>query len=223
MNPILVVDDESIVRDVVCRYLERDGLTTIEAATGMQALECFERHEPSLVVLDVMLPEMGGIELCRQIRKRSPTPVVLLTALGTEADRIHGLEAGADDYVVKPFSPREVALRVKSILRRSSVDAPRTLTFGDVVVDLDNRTVDRDGDTVHLTAREFDLLAFLAQNPRRAFTRSHLMDGVWGYAAALDTGTVTVHVRRLREKLEHDPAAPRHIETVWGVGYRFVT
>lgn len=222
MNPVLVVDDEPIVRDVVCRYLERDGLQTIEAGNGQDALACIEEHHPSLVVLDVMLPGVDGIEVCRQIRRGSQTPVILLTALGAEDDRIDGLEAGADDYVVKPFSPREVALRVRSILRRTVCADDELVGFGDVVIDRANRTVHRDGAEVHLTAREFDLLVFLAQNARRVFTRDQLMSRVWGYEAALDTGTVTVHVRRLREKLEANPASPRHIQTVWGVGYRFV-
>jgi len=223
MTTVLVVDDEPIVRDVVVRYLRRDGFTTLEAADGDSARRLIETGEPELVVLDVMLPGTDGLELCRWIRGRSDLPVIMLTARGEEADRIVGLELGADDYVTKPFSPRELATRVRTVLRRSSAaPAPRArLAFDDVVVDGAGRVVTKAGEPVQLTAREFDLLWFLASNPRLVFSRDQLMDRVWGYAAALDTGTVTVHIRRLREKIESDPAHPRHLQTVWGVGYRF--
>ena len=203
MSRVLVVDDEPIVREVVVKYLEREV--------------------PSAIVLDVMMPRVDGLELCRWIRARSDVPVIMLTALGEEADRIVGLELGADDYVTKPFSPRELATRVKTVLRRSQgpVVTAERLEFGDVVLDAASREATKDGRPAALTAREFDLLWFLASHPRHAFSRDLLMDRVWGYSAALDTGTVTVHVRRLREKLEDDPAAPRHLQTVWGVGYRF--
>jgi DNA-binding response OmpR family regulator len=222
MATVLVVDDEPIVRDVVVRYLQRDGFTTLEAGDGDDARRLIETREPSLVVLDVMLPGTDGLELCRWIRGRSDLPVILLTARGEEADRIVGLELGADDYVTKPFSPRELAVRVRAVLRRSSgpVARPRRLGFGDVVVDESSREVTRGGAPVALTAKEFDLLAFLAAHPRHVFSRDQLMDRVWDYSAAVDTGTVTVHIRRLREKLEPDPARPRHLQTVWGVGYR---
>jgi DNA-binding response OmpR family regulator len=220
---VLVVDDEPIVRDVIVRYLRRDGFTTLEAGDGDRARELIESAEPTLVVLDVMLPGTDGLELCRWIRSRSDLPVIMLTARGEEADRIVGLELGADDYVTKPFSPRELAARVRTVLRRSgSGTAPaERLEFGDVVLDGASREVTRGGELVTLTAREFDLLWFMASNPRRVFSRSHLMDRVWGHAPALDTGTVTVHIRRLREKLEADPSRPVHLQTVWGVGYRF--
>ena len=219
----LVVDDEPIVRDVVVRYLEREGYRTLEADDGDRARELVERGSPSLVVLDVMLPGTGGLDLCRWIRARSDLPVILLTARGDEADRIVGLELGADDYVTKPFSPRELAARVRTVLRRAQpVTAERErLVFDDVVIDSATREVTKAGARVQLTMREFDLLWFLASHPRRVFSREQLMDRVWGYSAALDTGTVTVHVRRLREKIESDPARPRYLETVWGVGYRF--
>ena len=223
MTTVLVVYDEPIVRDVVVRYLQRDGFTTLEAGDGDTARDLIENGDPGLVVLDIMLPGTDGLELCRWIRSRSDLPVILLTARGEEADRIVGLELGADDYVTKPFSPRELAARVRSVLRRSGNTSARAeqLEFDDLTIDGASRIVTRDGEPVTLTAREFDLLWFLASNPRRVFSRSHLMDRVWGHAPALDTGTVTVHIRRLREKLEADPAHPTHLQTVWGVGYRF--
>ena len=221
---ILVVDDEPIVREVVVRYLERDGHRTLEAGDGDRARELLERELPNLVVLDVMLPGMDGLALCRWIRSRSELPVILLTARGEEADRIVGLELGADDYVTKPFSPRELAARVRTVLRRA---VPPTfgeakVSAGELEIDAATREVTRDGRALKLTAKEFDLLWFLASHPRHVFSRSQLMDRVWGYEAALDTGTVTVHVRRLREKIEEDPAHPKLLETVWGVGYRLV-
>jgi len=219
-----VVDDEPIVRDVVTRYLERDGHTILAAATGDEARGLIEGKAPSLVVLDVMLPgETDGLALCRWIRSTSDLPVILLTARGDEADRIVGLELGADDYVTKPFSPRELATRVKTVLRRVRSNGPpprERIVLGPLVVDAARHEARRDGKPLRLTAREFELLWFLASNPNRVFSRDQLMHRVWGYSSALDTGTVTVHVRRLREKLEDDPSRPQLIETVWGVGYR---
>ncbi len=224
MATVFVVDDEPIVREVVVRYLERDGHTTLVASDGDRARELLERQTPDLVVLDVMLPGMDGLELCRWIRARSELPVILLTARGEEADRIVGLELGADDYVTKPFSPRELAARVRTVLRRAAPadDGGNRFSFGDVEIDTQTREVRKGGRELRLTAKEFDLLAFLAGNPRRVFGRDQLMSRVWGYQAALDTGTVTVHVRRLREKIETDPSAPVHLQTIWGVGYRLV-
>ena len=223
MPTVLVVDDEPIVRDVVVRYLEREGFTTLEAADGNVARQLIQRHSPSLVVLDVMLPGTDGLELCRWIRRESDLPVIMLTARGEEADRIVGLELGADDYVTKPFSPRELAVRVRTVLRRARPATPEQerLAFDGLEIDGPTREVTKDGTSVHLTAKEFDLLRFLASHPRQVFSRDQLMDRVWGYEAALDTGTVTVHVRRLREKIEADPSRPRFLQTVWGVGYRF--
>jgi DNA-binding response OmpR family regulator len=221
---VLVVDDEPIVRDVVVRYLEREGYATLEAGDGEEARELLEREPPSLVVLDVMLPGIGGLELCRWIRSRSDVPIVMLTALGEETDRIVGLELGADDYITKPFSPREVAVRVRNLMRRVAQvpDSPApTISFGDVVIDSAAREVRKGGEPLALTLKEFDLLAFLASNARQVFSRAQLMDRVWGYQSALDTGTVTVHIRRLRTKIEDDPSHPRHLETVFGAGYRF--
>jgi DNA-binding response OmpR family regulator len=219
---ILVVDDDPIVRDVVVRYLERDGHRALVAEDGDRADELLRQEQLDLVVLDVMLPGKDGLELSRSIRSRSSLPVILLTARGEEADRIVGLELGADDYVTKPFSPRELAARVRALLRRASAlaDPRRSLAFGDVTLDGDARQVRKAGEEVALTAREFDLLWFLAANPRKVFSRDQLMASVWGYEPALDSGTVTVHVRRLRTKVEDDPARPRHLQTVWGVGYR---
>ncbi len=222
MATVLVVDDEPIVREVVVRYLAREGHETVEAADGDSARALLERSDPDLVVLDVMLPGTDGLDLCRWIRARSELPVIMLTARGEEADRIVGLELGADDYVTKPFSPRELAARVRSVLRRSSPpeSSVRTLSFGDVELERETRDARRAGTRIRLTAKEFDLLWFLASHPRRVFSRDQLMASVWGYTAALDTGTVTVHVRRLREKIEDDPSQPRYLETVWGIGYR---
>jgi two-component system response regulator ResD len=183
-----------------------------------------ERELPSLVVLDLMLPGTDGLSLCRWIRDRSQLPVIMLTARGEEADRIVGLELGADDYVTKPFSPRELVARVRTVLRRgtaASEQPHQRLRFGDIDIDAAAREVRKKGRTLKLTAREFDLLLFLARHPRRVLSRDQLMSSVWGYEPAFDSGTVTVHVRRLREKIEDDPARPRHLETVWGVGYRF--
>jgi DNA-binding response OmpR family regulator len=223
MTTVVVVDDEPIVRDVVRRYLERDGHTILAADDGDEARSLIEREAPGLVVLDVMLPgRTDGLALCRWIRSTSDLPVILLTARGDEADRIVGLELGADDYITKPFSPRELATRVKAVLRRArpSAPPPGRLELGPLTIDAGAREAACGARKLHLTAREFDLLWFLASNANRVFSRDQLMHRVWGYSAALDTGTVTVHVRRLREKLEDDPSHPRMLETVWGVGYR---
>jgi len=223
MSTVLVVDDEPLVRDVVTRYLERDGHRVVTAADGDSARKIIERESPSLVLLDVMLPgETDGLALCRWIRSTSELPVILLTARVDEADRIVGLELGADDYVTKPFSPRELATRVKTVLRRARNGKPprERVSVGPLELDAARREARRDGELLDLTAKEFDLLWFLASNANRVFSRDQLMSRVWGYSAALDTGTVTVHVRRLREKLEADPSDPQLLETVWGAGYR---
>jgi two-component system, OmpR family, phosphate regulon response regulator PhoB len=223
MTTVLVVDDEPTIREIVAGYLEREGYRTLEAADGNRARELLEREPPDLVVLDVMLPGADGLELCRWIRSRSRLPVIMLTARGEESDRIVGLELGADDYVTKPFSPRELAARVRTVLRRAEPEAvsEERLSFNGLVIDSATREVTKNGAALRLTAREFDLLWFVASHPRRVFSREQIMRRVWGYSSALDTGTVTVHVRRLREKIEEEPSRPRHLETVWGVGYRF--
>ena len=223
MATVLVVEDESVVREVVVKYLRREGYRTLEAGDGDTACELVEREQPDLVVLDLMLPGKDGLGVCRWIRSRSEIPVIMLTARGEEADRIVGLELGADDYVTKPFSPRELAARVKTVLRRARQPDLREarLVFDGLEIDASTREVLKAGRPLRLTAKEFDLLWFLASNPRHVFSRHQLMDRVWGYDAAVDTGTVTVHMRRLRAKTEDDPSRPRRLETVWGVGYRF--
>src|SRR6266576_409146 len=224
MSCVLVVDDEPIVREVVVKYLEREGFDTLEAADGLEARELLEREAPSAVVLDVMMPRLDGLELCRWIRARSDVPVIMLTALGEEADKIVGLELGADDYVTKPFSPRELAVRVKAVLRRTTPGAAKAerIEVGDLSIDAGTREVAKAGRSLRLTATEFDLLWFLVSHPRRVFSRQQLMESVWGYQASFDTGTVTVHIRRLREKIESNPSKPEYLETVWGIGYRFM-
>jgi two-component system, OmpR family, response regulator ResD len=219
---ILIVDDEPVVRDVVARYLDHEGFTTVQTGDGTSAKALLEVETPALVVLDLMLPGLDGLTLCRWIRARSDVPVILLTARSDEADRITGLELGADDYVTKPFSPRELAVRVATVLRRATGTSVRraAVCIGPFDIDPTARTVTREGERVRMAAKEFDLLWLLASNPGEVFPRDVLMRRVWGYESSIDTGTLTVHVRRLREKIEDDPSAPRHLETVWGIGYR---
>ncbi|HZR13672.1 MAG TPA: response regulator transcription factor [Acidimicrobiia bacterium] len=222
---VLVVEDDRNVADVVVRYLEREGFDVVGVGDGYEALTRAEAEPPDIVVLDLMLPGLDGLEVCRRLRASTPVPVIMLTARGEEDDRIAGFEVGADDYVSKPFSPRELTARVKAVLRRASSPTIRavesgSIVAGDLVVDPAAHEARRGGELVALTAREFDLLCFLAQRPRRVFRREELLERVWGYTYG-DTSTVTVHIRRLREKLEDDPSAPTRITTVWGVGYRF--
>jgi DNA-binding response OmpR family regulator len=223
---VLVVDDDATVREVVRRYLSRDGHEVIEAADGPSALSAVRSSAPDLVVLDLMLPGIDGLEVCREIRRTSAVPVIMLTALGQESDRVVGLEYGADDYVVKPFSPRELTLRVSRVIERARPTAAaesgteKSLTDGDLVVDSAARTALLSGRELALTTREFDLLTFLLRHPRQAFGRTELMEQVWNWSFG-DQSTVTVHVRRLREKIEPDPAVPQRIVTIWGVGYRY--
>ena len=224
-----MVDDDATVREVVSRYLARDGHEVIERANGIDGLEAARSENPDLVVLDLMMPGMDGLTVCQELRKTSSVPVIMLTALGEESDRVVGLEYGADDYVTKPFSPRELALRVAGVLRRSrheNTPAPTGLTElvnavdGDLRLDLAARSVTRSAVPLALTVREFDLLAFLLGHRGQVFTRAELMEHVWGWTFG-DESTVTVHVRRLREKIEPDPANPVRVVTVWGVGYRY--
>jgi len=222
---VLVVDDDPTVAEVVARYLARDGHEVVCVADGPAALRRALDRPPDLVVLDLMLPGMDGLEVCRRLRETSAVPIVMLTALGTETDRLVGLETGADDYVTKPFSPRELALRVRSVLRRARGALVPTgpsgpLRDGGLVVDVGAHEAGLNGARLALTSREFDLLAFLLRHPRQAFTRDELLERVWDWTFG-DSSTVTVHVRRLREKIEDDPTAPRRIVTVWGVGYRY--
>lgn len=221
-HDVLVVDDEPMVREVVTRYLERDGLNVRSAADGAAALLEFENNPPDLVVLDVMLPHVNGLDVLSEVRRRGEVPVILLTANGKESERVRGLDLGADDYVVKPFSPRELSARVRSVLRRSAATTDSPIQIGELVVDSRSRNVEVAGSQRDLTRREFDLLAFLAANPGQVFSRSQLLDQVWDSSAEWqDPATVTVHVRRLRNKLGDEPE--RWIQTVWGVGYRFTS
>ncbi|MEU6574131.1 response regulator transcription factor [Streptomyces sp. NPDC046805] len=219
---VLVVDDDPTVAEVVAGYLDRAGYLVDRADDGPAALARAAAHWPDLVVLDLMLPGMDGLEVCRRMRKRGPVPVVMLTARGDEDDRILGLEVGADDYVTKPFSPRELVLRVESVLRRTrpAAVAAHPLSAAGLTLDPAARRAAKNGTELGLTLREFDLLAFFLRNPARAYSREDLMREVWGWDFG-DLSTVTVHVRRLRGKVEDDPARPRLIRTVWGVGYRF--
>jgi DNA-binding response OmpR family regulator len=222
---VLVVDDEPTIADVVSRYLRRAGYEARVATSGEAALACAASSRPDLVVLDLMLPGIDGLEVMRRLRQgdRRGAAIILLTARAEESDRIVGLRLGADDYVVKPFSPAELVARVDAVLRRTwqPPDPAPPLRFDGLEIDAGARRVLVDGAPAALTQREFDLLLFLARRPGEVFTRSQLMDRVWQYAFYTDTSTVTVHIRRLRAKLERDPARPRFIETVWGVGYRF--
>ena len=223
MARVLVVDDDLTVREVLASYLRARGHDVVEAGDGEDALREMRSGPADLVVLDVMLPGIDGLEVCRRLRAMGDTPVIMLTALGREADRVLGLELGADDYVGKPFSPRELVLRVDSVLRRSSGDGnglPAVLEDGDLRVDGERHLATRNGAPLALTGREFDLLRFLLANPGTAFTREDLLQQVWGWSIG-DRSTVTVHVRRLREKVEADPRRPQRLLTVWGVGYRW--
>jgi DNA-binding response OmpR family regulator len=222
---VLVVEDEPTIAEVVSRYLERAGYLTLVASDGQEALATAGERWPDLVVLDLMLPRIDGLEVMRRLRERDRgrLPIILLTAKGEESDRIVGLRLGADDYVVKPFSPAELVARVDAVLRRvdAPVDERPAIEFDDLLIDPAGRRVLVRGEEVQLTVREFDLLLFLARNPGNVFSRNQLMDAVWQYSFYNDTSTVTVHMRRLRSKIEPVPTEPRHLQTVWGVGYRF--
>lgn len=217
---VLVVEDEPSLREIVARYLESRGFSVLQAGNGEQALTEAARR-PDLVVLDLILPGMNGMEVCRRLRGVSSTPIIMLTARAEERDRILGLMAGADDYIVKPFSLAELAARVCAVLRRSA--APMTpAPIGDMTLDPGARTLSRAGVEIPLTCREFDLLAHLAHHPCQALSRRELLDRVWGSASCLDPNTLSVHIRRLRLKIESDPDRPSLIQTVWGVGYKLV-
>ena len=221
---VLVVEDEPMVAEVVERYLRRDGYEVKMAGDGLEALRLFQGWVPDLVILDLMLPQMDGLEVCRRMRAASETPIIMLTARGDEPDRLLGLGLGADDYVTKPFSPRELAARARAVLRRSTgagASGGEVLRFGNLLVNGLSRRVEKGGRTIELTAKEFDLLLFLARQPGRVFSREQLMNAVWDFEFPGDSSTVTVHVRRLRVKLEDNPEHPRHIKTVRSIGYKF--
>ncbi len=222
---VLVVDDEPTIAEVVCRYLERAGYATLVAGDGPEALRVAEDEHPDLVVLDIMLPGIDGLEVMRRMRERQRQrrPIILLTAKGEPTDRVIGLRLGADDYVAKPFSPAELVARVDAVLRRidSSPEREQPLEFEGLRIDPMARRVTVDGEEAQLTVREYDLLLFLAHHPSQVFSRDQLMDAVWQYSFYTDTSTVTVHIRRLRSKIEVDPSRPERLQTVWGVGYRF--
>jgi DNA-binding response OmpR family regulator len=225
---VLLVDDEAIVLEVIERYLLRDGYGVRVARDGESALALARLERPDLIVLDVMLPGLDGLEVARRLRAESAVPIIMLSARGEETDKLLGLGLGADDYVTKPFSPKELVARIAAVLRRTSGSVAATaggddqaLRLGALRIDPRGRSVVRDGESLELTAREFDLLLFLARHPGQVFTRQQLLDQVWDFEFYGDPSTVTVHVRRLREKLEPDPVRPRYLKTVWGVGYKF--
>jgi DNA-binding response OmpR family regulator len=223
---ILVVEDEQNIQEIVCLYLRRAGYQVSAVSDGQQALDFLARQSPDLIVLDLMLPVVDGFEITSRVRLAGNVPIIIVTARREESDRIAGLEMGADDYVIKPFSPQELVSRVRAVLRRTRpvIDEKRPsfpLTFTDLVIDPQTRIVQIDHQEIVLTSKEFDLLWLLAQYPRQVFSRDHLLDKIWGISDYIDPSTVTVHMRRLREKIEKDPSKPCHIITVWGVGYRF--
>jgi len=219
---VLVVDDDQTVREVVVSYLRAGGHEVTAVGNGEAAVSAMQRHRADLVVLDLMLPGVGGLEVCRRLRETTDVPIIMLTALGSESDRLVGLRLGADDYVSKPFSPRELALRVDSVLRRVQMGNMRgaRVSDGTLVVDPTAHVVTLDGQPLSLTVREFDLLHFLLSHAGEVWTREDLLREVWGWSFG-DQSTVTVHVRRLREKVEADPTRPTRLLTVWGVGYRW--
>jgi len=222
---VLLIEDDPTVAEVVMRYLDHEGFEARWQSDGGEGLRDALSSPPDIVLLDLMLPTIGGLEVCRRLRQQAPVPVIMLTARGDETDRIVGLELGADDYVAKPFSPRELMARVRAVLRRAQSPAvgdtaPAVLRAADIEVDVGAREVRKDGKLLTVTAREFDLLIWFMRHPRHAFSREDLLEHVWGYTYG-DASTVTVHVRRLREKIEDDPSEPELITTVWGVGYRW--
>lgn len=225
MTQIVIVEDEPSINEVVSLYMKRAGYSVVSFTDGQAALNALTRQMPDLVIMDVMLPGMDGFALTRRLRDYSDVPIILLTSRREETDRIAGLELGADDYVVKPFSPGELVSRVRAVLRRSrstqekSVDS--ALKFKGLEINPQTRLVSLHDQEISLTAKEFDLLYYMAQHPRQVFSREKLLESIWGLSDYIDPGTVTVHIRRLREKIELDPAAPVHLITVWGVGYKF--
>lgn len=223
---ILIVDDEDTIREVVRRYLENEGYSVREAADGYEALDTIKEDPPNLIVLDLMLPGIDGLTITQHLRQDRHIPIIMLTAKGEASDRIRGLDLGADDYITKPFSPQEVVSRVRAVLRRvegeSAAQTGQPIILDRIHIDPVSRTVKVDENDITLTAKEFDLLWYFACNPQKVFSRSQLLEQVWDDALYTDPSTVTVHIRRLREKIEPNPGEPTHIQTVWGVGYKFV-
>jgi DNA-binding response OmpR family regulator len=222
---ILIVEDEPSIAEVVGLYLRRSGYEVIFAEDGLEAQKKIETQSPDLVVMDLMLPVIDGFELTRWVRNQGDIPIIMLTARRDEVDRIAGLEMGADDYIIKPFSPQEVVSRVRAVLRRTNPkledSSEKPLTFASMIIDPQTRLVTINNKEITLTAKEFDTLWLLAQHPRQVFTRNHVLERVWGISDFIDPSTVTVHIRRIREKIEQDPSNPEHLLTVWGVGYKF--
>ncbi|MFC7785771.1 response regulator transcription factor [Rossellomorea sp. GCM10028870] len=226
VNKVLLVDDEENIVDVCARYLMRDGYEVSTASNGIEAIQRYHTFQPDIVILDIMMPEMDGWQAAEKIREDSDTPIIMLTALGQEKDRIYGLTIGADDYVTKPFSPRELLLRVKNVLRRTNTTPKReaqreVLKWKDLLIDRDKRKVVAAGKEIDMTVKEFDLLTLLAEHPSQVFSKSQLLETLWGYEYLGDANTINVHIRRLREKIEEDPSEPQWIKTVWGIGYKF--
>jgi DNA-binding response OmpR family regulator len=223
MQTILVIDDDENIRDMIGLMLEKEGFRPILAADGKTGLQEAFASRPSLILVDLRMPGIGGVDVCKKLRASgSQTPIIVLSAIGDEVDKVLLLEIGADDYVVKPFGARELLARIRAVLRRTNPDADHVLTFSDVEVDLDRRIVRRRGEEIRLTRAEFNLLTFFLQNPDRALTRDVLLNSVWGYESFPNTRTVDAHVVRLRQKLEPDAEMPRHFVTMHGVGYRFI-
>lgn len=225
---ILVADDDSNITDVCRRYLEREGYTIVTATDGMEAIELWRSHKPGLIVLDLMMPRKNGWEVCNEIRQTEDVPIVMLTARGEEQDRLMGLTMGADDYLTKPFSPRELVLRVKAILRRmrtaqatSAITPMHTISYEGLTIDFVKREVEIGGQVIDLTVTEFDMLYLLASHPGQVFSRNQMLSKIWDFSYEGDTTTVTVHIRRLREKIEQNASDPKYIKTVWGIGYKF--
>ena len=224
---VLIVDDEETVREVVGQYLELEDFQILQATTGIEALRLAEKTPPDLVILDLTLPGIDGLEVCRRLRAASAVPILMLTARAEDAEKLEGFNAGADDYITKPFNPRELVARVQAIMRRlDALGVPAMvfdgdLHYGKITIRPSVRQVEREGSPIALTTKEFDLLYFLAAHPRQVFTREQLLQHVWDYDNYGEDSTVTVHMRRLREKVETDPSRPRHLRTVWGIGYKF--
>jgi DNA-binding response OmpR family regulator len=224
---VLIVDDEETVREVVGQYLELEGFAVLQASNGLDALRLAEKTPPDLVILDLTLPGIDGLEVCRRLRAVSAVPILMLTARAEDVEKLEGFHAGADDYLTKPFNPRELVVRVQAIMRRlGALSVPAMvfdgdLRYGDIAIHSNTRQVERNASLVELTTKEFDLLYFLASHPRQVFTREQLLQHVWDYDNYGEDSTVTVHIRRLREKVEADPSRPRHLRTVWGIGYKF--